>query len=478
MDRKKLNLKQILLLVTGMIIIAIFCFVYYQRQHIHLKNQGVYTLEVGTKLDFQAKDYFDLNFFTSAEREKINQKIKVNFQDLTYLDQQKEFINIGKYQGVITYQNKTYSIKLIVQDTTPPEIEYDDKIAYQQADFDINQYIQVIDNSTGKCQIDIQTQNLDINQLGEYTITVKASDASGNQVTQNIKMHVVDKEAPVLSHVEDKILQIGESFLPLKDVSAKDNVDGNITNQIQVKGQVDTNKKGIYTVLYSVQDQAKNQTQKERQIYVIDSSYLIKEVPMILQNPGYYNGCEAASSTMLLQYYGYHYKMAEVVKSIPTIPLQRHNGRLYGANPNEAFTGSMVHEGYGIYTKPMVDVVNRLISKKEGKHQVRSLIGESVEKLLYEVSEGHPVQIWATASMMNVKYSGTKSWYIKTRAGKYTDEQYHFPLSEHCMLLVGYDKNNVIINDPLRGQVRYSIKAFREAFESMGAQALMIENKK
>lgn len=198
---------------------------------------------------------------------------------------------------------------------------------------------------------------------------------------------------------------------------------------------------------------------------------------MILQNPGYYNGCEAASSTMLLQYYGYHYKMAEVVKSIPTIPLQRHNGRLYGANPNEAFTGSMVHEGYGIYAKPMVDVVNRLISKKEGKHQVRSLIGESVEKLLYEVSEGHPIQIWATASMMNVKCSGTKSWYIKTRAGKYTDEQYHFPLSEHCMLLVGYDKNNVIINDPLIGQVRYSIKAFREAFESMGAQALMIENK-
>ncbi len=45
------------------------------------------------------------------------------------------------------------------------------------------------------------------------------------------------------------------------------------------------------------------------------------------------------------------------------------------------------------------------------------------------------------------------------------------------MLLVGYDKNNVIINDPLIGQVRYSIKAFREAFESMGAQALMIENK-
>ena len=104
MDRKKLNLKQILLLVTGMIIIAIFGFIYYQRQHIHLKNQGIYTLEVGTKLDFQAKDYFDLNFFTSAEREKINQKIKVNFQDLTYLDQQKEFINIGKYQGAITYQ--------------------------------------------------------------------------------------------------------------------------------------------------------------------------------------------------------------------------------------------------------------------------------------------------------------------------------------------------------------------------------------
>ncbi|MFN6593249.1 M60 family metallopeptidase, partial [Bacillus sp. TD10] len=49
-------------------------------------------------------------------------------------------------------------------------------------------------------------------------------------------------------------INVGSSFDPMKDVSATDKEDGDLTNKITIEGQVDTSKVGIYELTYTVED--------------------------------------------------------------------------------------------------------------------------------------------------------------------------------------------------------------------------------
>ena len=53
-----------------------------------------------------------------------------------------------------------------------------------------------------------------------------------------------------------------------KGATAKDNVDGDITDKIKVKSEVDTSKEGTYKVIYTVSDKAGNTATKERTVIV------------------------------------------------------------------------------------------------------------------------------------------------------------------------------------------------------------------
>ena len=86
---------------------------------------------------------------------------------------------------------------------------------------------------------------------------------------------------------------------------------------------------------------------------------------------------------------------------------------------------------------------------------------------------GHPIQIWATASLQTYEQSGKQEWYIKTLDGQYTDEKVTFPVSEHC--LIGFNDEHVILNNPLQGITIWDKEAFEIAYKDMGSQAIMIE---
>jgi len=52
-------------------------------------------------------------------------------------------------------------------------------------------------------------------------------------------------------------------------VTAFDEVDGDLTKKIQISGTVNTSKKGVYPVLYSVKDASGNQTTVIRKVRVV-----------------------------------------------------------------------------------------------------------------------------------------------------------------------------------------------------------------
>ncbi|PEJ58847.1 hypothetical protein CN692_07685 [Bacillus sp. AFS002410] len=120
------------------------------------------------------------------------------------------------------------------------------------------------------------TKNIEVtgfvntNVTGTYTLTYTVSDTSGNVVTVTRKITVIDNIRPVISGATNKNANMNSTFNPLTGVTAKDNIDGDLSKQIKVNGSVNTKKKGLYTLTYTVSDKAGNKTVVVRKITVKD----------------------------------------------------------------------------------------------------------------------------------------------------------------------------------------------------------------
>ena len=105
-------------------------------------------------------------------------------------------------------------------------------------------------------------------EAGEFIITVKALD--GSEATATMKVKVLDTEKPVVTFKEQDIkLGYGEEFKPLDGVTVMDNLDGDITDKVEVTNNPVNNKKyGTYTVTYKVSDEAGNRITFRRNVTV------------------------------------------------------------------------------------------------------------------------------------------------------------------------------------------------------------------
>lgn len=92
-----------------------------------------------------------------------------------------------------------------------------------------------------------------------YTLTYHVKDRSGNESTAVRKLTIKDIVAPVitLKGSEHVYISVGDSFSD-SGYTAKDDLDGDLTDHVSVSGQVNTEKTGTYTVTYKVADRAGN----------------------------------------------------------------------------------------------------------------------------------------------------------------------------------------------------------------------------
>src|SRR5699024_1472138 len=113
---------------------------------------------------------------------------------------------------------------------------------------------------------------------GEYTVNYEVADNSGNITTETRKVVVLeDNEAPVITLNNDTPieLEVGETYEE-PGATAEDNVDGDLTDDIEITGDVNTNKVGDYTITYTASDTAGKENEEKRQIKIIPAE---KEEP-------------------------------------------------------------------------------------------------------------------------------------------------------------------------------------------------------
>ena len=161
-------------------------------------------------------------------------------------------------------------------DVVPPEITLlgDNPIELMQGETFTDPGVEAIDDMDGDLTESVEiTEDIDMNVPGEYEVNYEVADSSGNITTETRKVVVLeDDEAPVITLNDDKPieLEVGETYEE-PGATAEDNVDGDITDDIEITGEVNTNKVGDYTITYTVSDAAGNETVKERQIKIISA---------------------------------------------------------------------------------------------------------------------------------------------------------------------------------------------------------------
>lgn len=116
--------------------------------------------------------------------------------------------------------------------------------------------------------------NVDTSVAGIYEIKY-IYIKSGKEYIVKKKITVIDNEAPVISLKggNDIIVLVNSKYNDPGYV-ALDNSDGDITENVTIKGEVDTSKEGEYIITYYVNDKSNNETEVTRKITVTKSSPL------------------------------------------------------------------------------------------------------------------------------------------------------------------------------------------------------------
>ena len=101
------------------------------------------------------------------------------------------------------------------------------------------------------------------------TVTYTVKDSFGNTTTVTRTIVYNDPIAPELTLEGEPFiaLQIGEEYLE-PGYAAKDNCDGDLTETVQISGNIDTFKVGRYILTYTVTDSYGNTTSATRTVFI------------------------------------------------------------------------------------------------------------------------------------------------------------------------------------------------------------------
>lgn len=153
-----------------------------------LKKEEI-TVEFGQPISTEASTYLKKDVDKNIVKDtKVSYKAKP-VEGQTY-DQ------VGEYTVKLIYENKEADVKVIVEDTTAPEFNATADAGIdtiEGVELDLNKLITATDLSGAEVTLD--TEGLDLNKAGSYTITAKAVDKFKNETEKKIAVTVAEKPA-------------------------------------------------------------------------------------------------------------------------------------------------------------------------------------------------------------------------------------------------------------------------------------------
>lgn len=216
---------------------------------ITVKDSSIGKDGVYSRLDLK---FYDANKVDYVE---VNGK-KIELSDNTWSDLNDQ--NAGYIEGentVICYDIAGNATEFtFIYDKTAPVIEANDRTINVGDDIDLMEGVSAYDGTVDLTNSIEVTGTVDNTKSGQYEITYKVTDQAGNTTEKKITITV--NALPVF-HADDITIALGDAFDPMQGVSAQDEEDGDLTDQIVIESNnVDVNVAGEYTIVYRITDKS------------------------------------------------------------------------------------------------------------------------------------------------------------------------------------------------------------------------------
>ena len=205
------------------------------------------------------------------------------------------------------------------------------------------------------------------------------------------------------------------------------------------------------------------------------SKKLLNVEPLLQDN--YPSGCEIYASVTLLNYYGFSVDDIEFVENyLHTEPIGDDGENYYGPSLYSAFAGS-ADFGYGVYAPSLKSSINQYLSDYHADLTATIESNCTLDDLCKRhINSTRPVIIWGTTDMEEpYEYIDWVIDYADDQSKLKEGDIFHWPTTEHCMVLIGYDEEQYYFADSLDATVvSYPKEACETAFKALGSQAIYL----
>ena len=161
----------------------------------------------------------------------------------------------GVYDVMLTCDGKEYTSKIRVVDTVAPVATVQEINALGH----IPEAKDFVVSVTDATEVTVTYLTApDKNKDGEQTVTIVLTDMGGNTTQLQTKLTlVIDREAPVITGVADKIVYLGEAVSYMSGITVSDDMDPEPTVEVD-RSAVDLSTIGEYPVTYTATDASGN----------------------------------------------------------------------------------------------------------------------------------------------------------------------------------------------------------------------------
>ena len=192
-------------------------------------------------------------------------------------------------------------------------------------------------------------------------------------------------------------------------------------------------------------------------------------------------GCETYAGTMLFRLLGFNldeFTFADDYLISRPVDFDDRSDDLEGPDMHSAFAGDVYDYGFGAYAPVMAKSMNRYLTDEKSALSAYAYENISLETLCKEyIDNDIPVMIWATV-YMEEPYVGA-SWtvdYVDENAKSKIGDTVEWYGNEHCLLLVGYDKNNYYFGDSSEGTImKYGKSVVDDRYRQLGSQCVGVK---
>lgn len=237
-------------------------------------TQTAFRYELGENVSHELKDYIS----------GLDWAVNLSSLDLSEVDQSQ----VGSYRAGLKhgpFQKFTYKIDIV--DTTPPKISVISKTLPIQRleEYDYKSFVTAYSDNSSQVDFSFATdKNEQVDLLysqsvikgttrGESKVEIIAVDPSGNETRKEVSVFVDDP--PVIEGVSDLYVAKGSEVNWLKNVSAYDETDGEVSLiDYEIKGDYE-NEPGDYVISYFAKDSFGFETSEEATVHICE--------PLVLQ---------------------------------------------------------------------------------------------------------------------------------------------------------------------------------------------------